>query len=164
MATAQLVFDDVIVSATALNRHSGEILDQAMEKCVTIMRNDQAFALLRREQAAEMTALLRSAQQTLDLFHAIERVRSGAALDPADDFEWITAFGANDLEDMAAEVYSAYAKARTGETSLDELDAIVHEWRESAWATRSSDLRAAFNAEADEVVLTEPILEPAAHE
>src|SRR5690242_6107132 len=98
MASDQTVFDDVIVSATALNRHSGEILDQALEKCVTIMRNDQAFALLRREEAAGMTALLRSAQQVLDLWHAVERVRSGAALDPANEFEWISAFAVDDLK------------------------------------------------------------------
>lgn len=82
MAIAQPVFDDVIVSATSLNRRSGEILDQALDKCVTIMRNEQAFALLRREQVVEMTSLLRSAQRILDLLHAIELARSGVALDP----------------------------------------------------------------------------------
>jgi hypothetical protein len=164
MAAAQPVFDDVIVSATTLNRHSGEVLDQALEKCVTIMRNEQAFALLRRDQAAEMTALLRSAQRLLDLFHAIERARSGAALEPADEFEWIAAFGLDDIKNMAEEVYAAFARARRGEVQLEELDAVIHEWQESAWAMRSPDVRAAFNAVDDEVALTEPILEPAAHE
>jgi hypothetical protein len=155
--SGQPVFDDVIVSATMLNRRSGEILDQALERSVTILRNEQAFALLPREQAAEMTSLLRGAQQVLDLFHAIDRVRSAATLDPADEFEWITAFGPDDLKNMADELYATYAKVRREEVPLDELAAVIHEWQESAWAIRNPDLRAAFSAAADEVELTAPI-------
>jgi hypothetical protein len=164
MVTARPVFDDVIVSATTLNRHSGEILDQAWEKCVTIMRNEQSFALLRREQAAGMTAQLRCAQQILDLFHAIERIRSGAVLDPADEFEWLTAFALDDLKDTAGEVYAAYTRAQRGEIPLEEVDAVIHEWQESAWAARSSDVGEAFAAAADEVPLTEPVLAPTTRE
>lgn len=164
MANARPVFDDVIVSATTLNRRSGEVLDQAWEKCVTIMRNEQSFALLRREQAAGMIAQLHCAQQILDLFHAIERIRSGATFDPADEFEWLTAFALDDLKDMADEVYSAYARAQRGEVPLEEADAVIHEWQESAWAARSPNVGMAFEAAADEVPLTEPMLAPTAHE
>jgi len=164
MAYVQPVFEDVIVSATALNRRSGEILDQAWERSVTIMRNEQAFALFRREYAAEMAALLRSAQHVLDLFHSIERVRAGEKLDAADEFEWITAFTPEDLQDMLGEVYAVYARARSGEGPLEEVSAVIHEWQESAWAVRSPDVRAAFAAADDEVPLAQPILEPATHE
>jgi purine nucleoside permease len=150
------VFDDVIVSATLLNRRSGEILDQAWEKCVTIMRNEQAFALLRREDAAEMTALLRCAQKIVEMFHALELMRSGSAIDPANEFEWISAFTLDDLMDMAREVYSAYARAASREAPTAQVDALIHEWQESAWALRSADVRAAFDATADEVPATEP--------
>ena len=154
--SGQPVFDDVIVSATMLNRRSGEILDQALERSVTIMRNEQAFALLPREQAAEMTSLLRGAQLVLDLIHTVDRVRSGASLDPADEFEWITAFEPADLKEMADEVYATYSNVRTGEVPLDELDAVIHEWQESAWAVRSPGLQVAYQADGDEVTLTEP--------
>jgi DNA primase len=164
MATAWPVFDDVIVSATTLNRRSGEVLDQAWEKCVTIMRNEQSFALLRREQAAGMITQLHRAQQILDLFHAIERIRSGATLDPADKFEWLATFALDALKDMADEVYSAYTRGQRGEIPPEEADAVIHEWRESAWAARSPDVRTAFEAAADEVPLTEPILAPTTHE
>jgi DNA primase len=164
MATARPVFDDVIVSATTLNRRSGKVLDQAWEKCVTIMRNEQSFALLRREQAAGMIAQLHRAQQIVDLFHAIERMRSGAALDPADEFEWLTAFALDDLKEMADEVYAAYTRAQRGEIPPEEADAVIHEWQESAWAARSPNLRMAYEAAADEVLLTEPILAPTTHE
>ena len=160
-ASAQPVFDDEIVSATALNRHSGEILDRALEKCVTIMRNDQAFALLRRQDAAEMTALLWFAHQILDLLHAIEIVRSGKALDVANEFEWITAFSTDDLKAMADEVYSAFVRARRGEITADEASAVIHEWRESAWAIRNPRARAALDSLSEEVLLTEPISAPA---
>ncbi|MGA2270821.1 MAG: hypothetical protein ABSH44_20295 [Bryobacteraceae bacterium] len=164
MATARPVFDDVIVSATTLNRRSGEVLDLAWEKCVTIMRNEQSFALLRREQAAGMIVQLHRAQQILDLFHAIERIRSGAALDPADEFEWLTAFALDDLKDMADEVYAAYTRAQRGEIPPEEADAVIHEWQESAWAARSPNVGMAFEAAADEAPLTEPILAPSSHE
>lgn len=155
-ASDRPVFDDVIVSATMLNRRSGEILDQALERSVTIMRNDQAFALLPREQAAEMTALLHGAQQVVDLLHSIERVRAGASLDASEEFEWTTAFGVADLKQLADEIYAMYASVRTGERPLDELEAVIHEWQESAWAVRSSGLKAAFEAADDEVPLTVP--------
>jgi len=164
MATARPVFDDVIVSATTLNRRSGEVLDLAWEKCVTIMRNEQSFALLRREQAAGMIVQLHRAQQILDLFHAIDRIRSGAALDPADEFEWLTAFALDDLKDMADEVYAAYTRAQRGEIPPEEADAVIHEWQESAWAARSPNVGMAFEAAADEAPLTEPILAPSSHE
>jgi hypothetical protein len=164
MATGRPVFDDVIVSATMLNRRSGEILDQAWEKSVTITRNEQLFALLRRDQAAEMTALLHCAHQILDLFHAIERIRSSVVLDPADEFEWLTTFALDDLKDMVDEVYTAYTRAQRGEIPLEEVNAVIHEWQESAWAARSPDLGAAFEAPADEVPLTEPILVSTARE
>ena len=102
MTGSGTVFGDVIVSATLLNRRSGEILDQAWEKCVTIMRNDQAFT------------------------------------------------------DMASEVYSGYARAARREGPLAEVDALIHEWQESAWALRSADVKTAFDAPADEVPITEP--------
>jgi DNA primase len=164
MANARLVFDDVIVSATTLNRRSGEVLDQAWEKCVTIMRNEQSFALLRREQAAGMIAQLHRAQQILDLFHAIERVRSGASLDPADEFEWLRAFALDDLKEMGDEVYAAYTRSQRGEIPPEEADAVMHEWQESAWAARSPNVGMAFEAAADEVPLTEPIPAATAHE
>jgi hypothetical protein len=162
MAGSQPVFDDVIVSATTLNRRSGDVLDQALERCVTIMRNDQAFALLRRDRAAALTALLRSAQRTLDLFHAIELVRSGTAVDPANEFEWITAFTLDDLKEMVNELYMASVRAGRGEIQPGEVNAIIHEWEESAWALRSPEARSAFDAAAEETSLTEPIL--TAHE
>ena len=164
METPRLVFDDVIVSATTLNRRSGEVLDQAWEKCVTIMRNEQSFALLRREQAAGMIAQLHRAQRILDLFHAVERIRSGVALDPADEFEWLMAFALDDLKEMAGEVYAAYTRAQRGEIPPEEADSVIHEWQESAWAARSPNVGMAFEAAADEVPLTEPIPAATTHE
>ena len=93
-----------------------------------------------------MTSLLRSVQRILDLLHAIELARSGVALDPANEFEWITAFAPDDLTEVAREVYAAYARARSGEIATEDAEAVIHEWQESAWAMRSADVRAAFDA------------------
>ncbi len=51
------LFGDQLVTATELNRRSGAILDMALSKPVTITRNDQHFALLRRELVAQLSAL-----------------------------------------------------------------------------------------------------------
>ena len=93
-----------------------------------------------------MTALLHGAQQVVDLLHSIERVRAGASLDASEEFEWTTAFGVADIKQLADEIYAMYASVRKGERPLDELEAVIHEWQESAWAVRSSGLKAAFEA------------------
>jgi hypothetical protein len=111
-----------------------------------------------------MIAQLHRAQQILDLFHAIGRIRSGAALDPADEHEWLTAFALDDLKDIADEVYAAYTRAQKGEVPPEEADAVIHEWQESAWAARSPNVGMAFEAAADEVPLTEPIAVPTTQE
>lgn len=50
------LFGDQLATATELNRRSGAILDMALSKPV-ITRNDQRFALLRRELVAQLSAL-----------------------------------------------------------------------------------------------------------
>lgn len=90
--------------------------------------------------------------KAVDLLHSIERV----GVDPGDEFEWTTAFGPADLKQLADEVYATYANVRTGEMPAGELDAVLHEWRESALALRSPELKAAFEAANDEVPLTAP--------
>ncbi|MFO0448078.1 MAG: hypothetical protein ACK52I_05315, partial [Pseudomonadota bacterium] len=46
------IYSDELVTATELNRQPGRILDKALEHPITITRNDQSFALLRREDVA----------------------------------------------------------------------------------------------------------------
>jgi hypothetical protein len=156
MLPAEPIFDDVIVSATALNRHPGEILDQALKKFVTIMRNDQAFVLLRRDRAAQLVSEVHHATVVLDLLHAVLRYVLEGRLDPMGDQEWVTVFGRDELTELVAETLAAFHRARSGEASWDDFAAVLHEWHESALVVRSESLKDAFGAVGEEVPLTVP--------
>jgi len=147
------VFTDKIVTATDLSRHSREVLDQALENCITVVRNDQSFALLRRDRAAGMMAAVARLEVTTDLLTTILRVASGERIESAHPYEWVSAFSLGDLKALGAELSSAALRARSGEITWEEFDAAVHEWQESAWAARSSAVRAAIESEAGEVPL-----------
>jgi len=156
MAPGQVVFDDEIVSATSLNRQPGRILDLALEKPVTIMRNEQAFALLRRELASSLFATSRRALTMVDFIQAVYLHMAGRRLADDQPYEWVTAFDHEDLQQMAGEVLAVFRRGRRGEGTWDEFDAVLHEWEESAWAARSSILEESFRAVDEEVPLTVP--------
>lgn len=155
MPSATVVFADKIVTATDLNRHARQVLDHAWDHgWLTIVRNDQTFALLRRDLAARLFAETARAELLLELIRAALLVCSGEKLDLANQHEWVAAFNPADLQTMVGELCSAYGRARSGDLSWDEFDATVHEWQESAWAVRSPEARAGFESEVEEVPLT----------
>jgi hypothetical protein len=47
------VFQDEVIRATDLNRGSGDVLNKAASAPVTIIRHDEAHALMRREVAGQ---------------------------------------------------------------------------------------------------------------
>jgi hypothetical protein len=54
-------------------------------------------------------------------------------------------------------VSEAFRLTDTSNQAWDLIDAIIHEWHESAIAITSPDLAEAFNDEAEEISLTSPI-------
>ena len=161
MAAPRTLFSDKIVSATVLNRHSGQVLDSALDKPITITRAEQAFALMSRELCAGLVAEAERAEIILDLVVVTCRgFARGLPLDPTHRFEWISAFDDEDLRTMIDEGLAAFGRARTGEGTWEEFDSVLHEWEESAWAARSPVLREALNSPGEEVPLTPPVLPP----
>lgn len=161
MAAALMIFGDSIVSATTLNRQSGSVLDRALRGPVTIMRNDEAFALVSRDLAARLVADYEHASKLVELLQAAcDKLHGGSSPRPTDAFEWISVFDEHDLLEMTEEVLGAFYRARSGERSWDEFDALLHEWEESAWAARSPDLREAMRSASAEVPLTRPPVPP----
>ena len=155
------IFGDPIISATTLNRQSGSVLDRALRGPVTIMRNDEAFALVSRDLAARLFAGLEHASKVVELFEAAcDRLLRSSPLRPTHVFEWISAFDEDDLLEMITEVLTAFHRAQSGERTWEEFDAVLHEWEESAWAARSPDLREALNSAGAEVPLTRPTVPP----
>jgi hypothetical protein len=142
------ILQDEVVRATDLNRASGEVLNKASRTPVTIVRNEETFALMRRDVAAgwrkEATF---AAHLTQVMWHALAHPSS---MGP--EFDWIGAFDEEDRREMVDELMNLYRKAiRDG--SWDDLEAGIHEWSESGWAARSSELKKAFDAPDERIPL-----------
>ncbi len=144
-----LPYSDEVILATELNRRSGQVLDRAYQSPITIQRNDQSFALLRRDQIA---ALIHHAHS---LSFALQAIASATALIQdrpisTEDFAWLRAFDLEELQEFLQELLTA------SEQSTEAIDATIHEWQESAIAIQSPILAEAFNAETEDVDLLNP--------
>lgn len=150
------VFGDELVSATELNRHPGRVLDRASKRPVTVTRGSEAFALLRREDAARMTDASTHAELLSDLAMAVYRLLFlNTPPEPDHQFYWLTVFDKDELGEFLTEVSYAFKEA-AGVGFWEEFEAVLHEWHESAIAIGSQELKVAFSAEPDEVLLTKP--------
>lgn len=153
------VFGDDLVSATELNRQPGRILDQALSHPVTITRNDEAFALLRREQVNGLIGGYEGLKTTVEVLNVIHRLQLGVKIGSEHPMGWLRAFDSEELSELTDEIFEAFRQGvDTG--SWDFLEAVIHEWHESAIALNSTDLAEAFKSEDAEVSLTQPSLEP----
>ena len=159
MSAPTTVFGDEIFTATDLNRRAGHVLDEAMNRPVTITRNDEAFALLNRKDASRMVEAASNAKTMVHLVTAIATYRLVNTQIPIEHaFEWLNAFDADEIRTLLDEVHLAFRRAADAEISWDDFEAVLHEWHESAIAIRSDALAAAFSGQSDEVPLAQPTL------
>lgn len=150
------IYSDELISATELNRHPERVLDKALEHPVTITRNDEHFALLRRE---EVTSLVKVATQSKGVFEALTVAFSlllGKEIGFENPYGWLGAFDSDDLQDFIKELSEAFQLIDSSPTGWEMIASIIHEWYESAIAITSPELADAFSAEIDEVLLTKP--------
>lgn len=154
--TSTNVYGDEIVTATELNRQPGRILDIALERPVTITRNDRYFALLPREQMAFWVKATTISKTVFELINIAYRLRLGEQIDPNHPYEWLKVFDAEELSQLIAEVETEFRQIGLETGAIDRLDAVIHEWYESALANSSPELAIAFTDEVDEVLLTQP--------
>jgi hypothetical protein len=145
------IYSDELITATELNRQPGRILDKALEHPVTITRNDQSFALLRRENAALLVKTAQHSREIVELlntaFHLLLK-RKIAADHP---YAWLGVFDADELNEFIDEVMTAYRSIDQYEKTWYELEAIIHEWYESALAISNPELEAAFSQRSNEL-------------
>ncbi|MGB7414634.1 MAG: hypothetical protein WA902_10535 [Thermosynechococcaceae cyanobacterium] len=147
------IFGDKLIQATELNRRSGHILDMAMTQPVTITRKDEFFTLIRRE---DISSLVNQADQTrliFELINAAFRILHGDSMDAGHAYGWLRAFDAEEIQELVQEVTATYRKAEFDPEYGQELQAVIHEWHESAIATLSDDLAEAWDSPADEIAL-----------
>lgn len=65
--------------------------------------------------------------------------------------QWLNCFDADELLLFTAEILAEMESRRE-----DDLQAIIHEWHESAIAIANHDLRKSWNDSSDEVLLAKP--------
>jgi hypothetical protein len=153
------IYSDTLFTATELNRQSGKILDCALERPVTITRNDEYFALLRREEISSLTKAAQNGRDLIELLSTAFRLRLGEEFGTEHPHSWLKVFDRDDLQDFIDEAIKAYRSAVFNEQAWDELEAVIHEWHESALAIANPEIANAFRDEYDEVPLTQPFTE-----
>jgi hypothetical protein len=147
------LFSDEVYSSSELNRRTGEVLDHATKRPVTISRNKEQFALLKRDHAATLIRATLQFGPTLQLVQGALSVVEKKQ--PSAGFEWLKAFAPDDLRKMIGEVVSASVTAlETGDWDL--VNAIVHEWHESALVATSGVLDEAMKSTPEESPLPDP--------
>ena len=144
----ELYGDDVFTS-TDLNRRGGEVLNQARLHPVTISRNNELFALLKRDQASRLIRTVHRLGDSIMLLAQVEACMRGDS--PSPQYEWLTAFGKDDLQRLLSEVLGATVRAfNTDNTDWAEVGHLIHEWKESALVAQGGVLdRAMSRTESD---------------
>lgn len=145
--TSTNVYTDEIVTATELNRQPERILDLALERPVTITRNDRYFALLPREQIAFWVKATNVSKAVFELINIAYRLRLGEQISPNHSYGWLKVFDAEELSELIAEVESEFRQIGLETGAIYRLDAVIHEWYESALANSSPELAMAFTDE-----------------
>jgi hypothetical protein len=158
MATAMWdglgIFGDEVFTSTDLNRRSGEVLNHAREHPITISRNNEQFALLRREQAARLFGMANRITAVVELLSAVHSTIAGGK--PSEPLGWLSIYDMDDLQKLFSEVLEATRKAATGICDWDNVAALIHEWHESALVAKDGVLDAAILEESDEQPLPHP--------
>ena len=156
--SSRLVYGDELITATELNRSSGRILDLAMTQPVTITRNDQHFALLRRDEMALLVKAAAFSVRVFEVTAAAYRLRLGEETGLERPYGWLKVFDKDELSELIAEIEKDYRLVESEPAAWDRIEATIYEWHQSAIALSSPELAAAFSDEIDEVLLTQPLV------
>lgn len=162
IATWNNAYSDELITATELNRQPGRVLDKALDHPVTITRNDQSFALLRREEVTYLVKAARQSRIVCEVLNVAFRLLLGQKIGSEHPYGWLRVYDADELQEFITEVSETYRLADSSNRAWEQLDDIIHEWHESAIALVSAEIAAAFRDEFDEVPLTQPFAESAA--
>lgn len=157
VSVAPELFSDELITATDLNRHTGRILDLALERPVTITRNEDHFALVKREDAARFIAGARNVVELVEALQTVYAILTKGPVDPASPYSWLTGFKPSELREFTEEILAVFRLANKGERPWSEFRAVLHEWEESAAVLASDAVREAFESAADEVPITMPV-------
>ena len=151
------IFSDEIVKAADLDREPAAILSKATQRPITIVREDECFTLMRREDIYNIINEATHTKRALELLGAAYLLINSGTNYVSDAYSWLKAFDKEEIQTLITEVSEAYRNVVTDTNDWESLEAIVHEWHESAVAILSKDLSQAWRATAAEVPLTSPV-------
>ena len=137
------LYSDCLFSSSDLNRRAGHVLDTALTTPVTITRNNDSFALLKREMMTNMAKGIEQMNNITQLLNVAYRLSEGKDIKTNHQFQWIEEFDSDERSELVNEVYKALELAKSTD-DWDEVAAVIHEWRESALAIASDELTEAF--------------------
>lgn len=137
------LYSDCLFSSSDLNRRAGYVLDTALTTPVTITRNNDSFALLKREVMTNMAKEIEQMNNITQLVNIAYRLSEGQDIETNHQFKWIEEFDSEERSELVNEVYKALELAKSTD-DWDEVAAVLHEWRESALAIASDELTEAF--------------------
>jgi hypothetical protein len=141
------VFSDDVFTSTQLNRSASIVLNRARTRPVTIVRNNEQFALLRRDQASELVTAVAQLGEAVRLVLGVSALKEGREPSPA--ITWIRALDKEERDAMVEEVLSACNHADE-DGGWESVGNVIHEWYESASLMESGVLADAMRADADE--------------
>ena len=141
---SKAIYNDSIFTSSELNRRSGYVLDTALEKPVTITRNNDSFALVERKLMASMAMGIEQMKTISQILNIILRINLGQKIEKANEYKWLEEFDLDERVELVDEVYEALNLAQST-NDWEEVAAIIHEWRESAIALSSDELDKAFS-------------------
>lgn len=149
------LFSDEVFTSTDLNRRSAEVLNRASKNPVTISRNNEWFALLRREQAADLVKGLAQTVMVIQMAQGAVAIRQNEPQSIPAALSWMKAFDEEERLTMLSEVFAACVQA-SEEGDWNSVDDIIHQWHESAIVIESGILQRAMASESDEQQLPDP--------
>jgi len=147
------LYGDEIFSATDLNRRAGEVLNRARNHPVTISRNNEQFALLRREQAGKLVEAVTVLTNSIEILGLAVSAAKGGEVPTS--FKWLREFDSEDLSLMAREIVEAISAAAANNKWETVRDLVV-QWERSAIASMDGSLDAALAEEAEESPIPDP--------
>jgi hypothetical protein len=105
------LFSDEVYTSTDLNRRAGEVLTRANKTPVTIARNNERFALLRRDQAASLVKGFAQLVEVVQLAQGANAIQKNRTEQLAPEVTWMTAFDEEERSSMLGAIFTACAQA-----------------------------------------------------
>jgi hypothetical protein len=153
------VYSDELIPLNTFNKEPGNVLDLAWKNPVTITRNQQYFALLRRDDLTQMMKVITLSKKLLEILDTAYKLRLGEDVNSQNPFVWLKVFDSDELGEFITEILNAFQDLSSGINDWELLDAVIHEWQESAITLQNQEVLSAFLSEDfDEVLLTKPRL------